>query len=219
MSTNAINPEQISAFVDGELDDAEIEVLLKALYNTESHSKWDMYHQIGDVLRSDELAISLNSGFAERMATKLVSEPTILALSSTISQPSIARNGKENVSATTLSTLRIKPRWAFSGIAAVAIAASTFVSAPQLMVAWNNNEGVVHNQLFSRATKQEVLRDQENVALSNNPSSKISKANGEVVLRDPRIDDYLLAHQSFSPSVYSTAQYARSATFATDSSK
>jgi sigma-E factor negative regulatory protein RseA len=40
-----------------------------------------------------------------------------------------------------------------------------------------------------------------------------------VVLRDPRIDEYLLAHQRFSPSVYSTAQYARSATFATDSNK
>jgi sigma-E factor negative regulatory protein RseA len=39
------------------------------------------------------------------------------------------------------------------------------------------------------------------------------------VLRDPRIDEYLLAHQRFSPSMFSTAQYARSATFATDSGK
>jgi sigma-E factor negative regulatory protein RseA len=39
------------------------------------------------------------------------------------------------------------------------------------------------------------------------------------MLRDPDIDDYLLAHQRFSPSVYSTAQYARSATFATDTEK
>jgi sigma-E factor negative regulatory protein RseA len=38
-------------------------------------------------------------------------------------------------------------------------------------------------------------------------------------LRDPGIDDYLLAHQRFSPSVYSTAQYARSATFVNDSNK
>jgi sigma-E factor negative regulatory protein RseA len=42
-----------------------------------------------------------------------------------------------------------------------------------------------------------------------------STAAGEVVLRDPRIDDYLLAHQRFSPSMYSTAQFARSATFET----
>jgi len=41
---------------------------------------------------------------------------------------------------------------------------------------------------------------------------------GEVA-RDPRIDDYLLAHQRFSPSMYSSTQYARSAAFAIDSDK
>ena len=40
-----------------------------------------------------------------------------------------------------------------------------------------------------------------------------------VVLRDSQIDEYLLAHQRFSPSLYSTAQYARSSTFASDSTK
>jgi len=40
-----------------------------------------------------------------------------------------------------------------------------------------------------------------------------------VFLRDPQFDQYLLAHQRFSPSVYSTAQYARSAAFANDKDK
>ncbi len=40
-----------------------------------------------------------------------------------------------------------------------------------------------------------------------------------VYLRDPLIDQYLLAHQRFSPSVYSTAQYARSAAFANEKDK
>ena len=42
---------------------------------------------------------------------------------------------------------------------------------------------------------------------------------GTVVLRDVQIDEYLLAHQRFSPSIYSTALYARSSTFATESDK
>ena len=42
---------------------------------------------------------------------------------------------------------------------------------------------------------------------------------GPVVLRDSQIDEYLLAHQRFSPSLYSTAQYARSSTFAADFTK
>jgi sigma-E factor negative regulatory protein RseA len=39
------------------------------------------------------------------------------------------------------------------------------------------------------------------------------------VLRAQGIDEYLMAHQRFSPSVYSSAQYARSATFANESGK
>jgi sigma-E factor negative regulatory protein RseA len=42
---------------------------------------------------------------------------------------------------------------------------------------------------------------------------------GTVVLRDAQIDEYLLAHQRFSPSLYSTALYARSSTFVTESDK
>jgi sigma-E factor negative regulatory protein RseA len=47
--------------------------------------------------------------------------------------------------------------------------------------------------------------------------ARVVAQQGGEVLRDTRIDEYLLAHQRFSPSVYSTAQYARSATFAIDS--
>jgi len=49
------------------------------------------------------------------------------------------------------------------------------------------------------------------------PTARVRPENE--ILRDPGIDEYLLAHQRFSPSVYSTAQYARSATFAVDSDK
>jgi sigma-E factor negative regulatory protein RseA len=57
------------------------------------------------------------------------------------------------------------------------------------------------------------------VVASASPNTiTVASQDGEV-LRDPRIDDYLLAHQRFSPSVYSTAQYARSATFAVESDK
>lgn len=49
--------------------------------------------------------------------------------------------------------------------------------------------------------------------------AQAASADPVVILRDPQIDEYLLAHQRFSPSLYSTAQFARSATFAADSGK
>ena len=58
-------------------------------------------------------------------------------------------------------------------------------------------------------------------------SSGVAQEGGQIsglsqqgeVARDPRIDEYLMAHQRFSPSMYSSAQYARSAGFTIDSDK
>jgi sigma-E factor negative regulatory protein RseA len=52
------------------------------------------------------------------------------------------------------------------------------------------------------------------VANTSDPSVK-----DEVILRDPRIDEYLVAHQRFSPSLYSTARYVRNAPFIAESNK
>ena len=79
---------------------------------------------------------------------------------------------------------------------AAAVAVAAFLTVPQMMT---SNAPVV-----TAAAAPETIT--------------VASKDGEV-LRDPRIDDYLLAHQRFSPSVYSSAQYARAATFAVDSDK
>jgi len=81
---------------------------------------------------------------------------------------------------------------------AAAVAVAAFLTVPQMMTP-NGNAPVV-----TAAVAPETIT--------------VASKDGEV-LRDPRIDDYLLAHQRFSPSVYSSAQYARAATFAVDSDK
>lgn len=57
------------------------------------------------------------------------------------------------------------------------------------------------------------------VALFKSDPQTFGTNAATVVLRDPRMDEYLLAHQRFSPSVFSNAQFSRSATFATESVK
>ena len=59
----------------------------------------------------------------------------------------------------------------------------------------------------------------QEVAVVKLDALALNGASGVTVLRDPRMEEYLLAHQQYSPSVFSTAQFARSATFATDSLK
>jgi sigma-E factor negative regulatory protein RseA len=96
-------------------------------------------------------------------------------------------------------------RFAVPGMAMAAVAIAAFLTVPQMM---KQNESAVI------AAKPAAI-----VMASAAPATVTVASQDGDVLRDPRIDEYLLAHQRFSPSVYSTAQYARSATFAVDSDK
>lgn len=195
MNTKEMTREQISAFADSELACQHVDMALAVLRQSEGRADWEIYHQIGDVLRSDDMALALSPGFAARMAARLEAEPTIVA-------PVIPTQSQEQtVAAATVK--RTTKRWAMpSMVAATAMAALAFITTPQLMVAMKSEPAT--GELTQVATSAPIPEESAVVAAS------IPEG---VVLRDPRIDDYLLAHQRFSPSVYSTAQYARSATF------
>jgi sigma-E factor negative regulatory protein RseA len=180
MNTN-LTREQISAFVDNELPDAHIDVALAALRRDEARETWNLYHQIGDALRSDDLNVRISADFNARMFARLEAEPTIIAPAAAPAQ---------------------KPyrRLAMPGMAAAAVAVLAVLTVPKMM------------------THEPAVANVAQVAAAAPTTVTVASENGEV-LRDPRIDDYLLAHQRFSPSVYSSAQYARSATFAVETDK
>jgi sigma-E factor negative regulatory protein RseA len=180
MNTN-LTREQISAFVDNELSDAHIDVALAALHKDEGRDTWNLYHQIGDALRSDELNVPISEGFNARMFARLDAEPTIMA-------PAIPAEKSYR-------------RFAMPGMAAAAVAVLAVLTVPKMMT---HEPAAIGNVTQVAAVAPNAVT--------------VASENGEV-LRDPRIDDYLLAHQRFSPSVYSTAQYARSATFAVETDK
>ncbi|GGC18175.1 anti-sigma factor [Oxalicibacterium flavum] len=184
--------EQISALIDSELADGQVDIALAALRQEEARGAWDIYHQIGDALRSDELNLPLSADFNQRMFARLEAEPTILA-----------PVNKKNAATPQTGSVR---RFAVPGMAAAAVAAVAFLAVPNMLPQQAPT-------LASAPVAQPVV-----VASATPETVSVSSENGEV-LRDPRIDDYLAAHQRFSPSVYSTAQYARSATFAVDSEK
>ncbi len=71
-----MNREQISALMDGELDEARARALCAQLKSEESSDCWAAYHLIGDALRNECLA---QKGFAQRFAVRLTAEPTVLA--------------------------------------------------------------------------------------------------------------------------------------------
>ena len=78
MNTMNMTREQISAFADNELSDGHVDIALAALRQQEGRDTWNMYHQIGDALRSDDLNTQLSADFNARMFALLDAEPTIM---------------------------------------------------------------------------------------------------------------------------------------------
>lgn len=78
MDTNKKMRDYISAFADGELPDADLELALAALREADGREAWQLYHEIGDALRAEPAAPILSPRFAERLAARLAAEPTPL---------------------------------------------------------------------------------------------------------------------------------------------
>jgi sigma-E factor negative regulatory protein RseA len=198
METKNMTKEQISALLDSELSDAHIDVALAALRQSEGRVTWDVYHHIGDVLRSDDMAQGLHSDFTARMLARLDEEPPILA-------PQV-RQIEQLQNAQAISGMRFAPsfkRYGFpSAVAAAVICAVVLV--PQLI----------------KGSKTDTMAPMTIVVPPSQPgmpAATLASAGGPTqegtMVRDPRISQYLLAHQRYSPSWNSSAQYARSATY------
>ena len=69
--------EQISALMDGELNDDEARIVFgRFKQDAAARAEWEIYHLIGDGLRQTPV---WNDGFSARFAEKIAAEPTVLA--------------------------------------------------------------------------------------------------------------------------------------------
>lgn len=207
MKTDTSRQEQISALLDGELSQPECDTVLASLAAQDGKQAWDMYHQIGDVLRSDDLAVNLSAGFSSRFSALLDAEPVVLApksrpLTERPELPAVAANGGAMA----------KPRFSWNvTIASMAAAAAVaFVMAPQVTAMFGNNPGT-GPQLAKVDESANKPAAQQNAAVqlvadASAPESQSRPADEPEMLRDPRIDSYLLAHQRFSPAISNAAQ-------------
>lgn len=155
---------KLSALMDGELDAAEATEAIKQLKKTdELRGEWATYHLIGDALRQ---SVAM-SDIAQRVGTRLATEPTVLA-------PRFHLPQKAKVFALS----------AAASLAAVAV------------VGW--------------ISFQTIDQSQQNLVASNKTSANVIAANTSVPA-PARMNDYLLAHQEFSPStaMQGVAPYVR----------
>ena len=74
MDTNKKNRERISALSDDALPKDDHELACAALRTADGIAAWEVYHLIGDTLRTGEAA-ELSPGFADRLRMRLAAEP------------------------------------------------------------------------------------------------------------------------------------------------
>lgn len=72
-----VERERISAFMDGELGEDEVDGQVRRLKSDEHAADWATYHLIGDVLRGERTHLSAD--FTARFRAALAEEPTVLA--------------------------------------------------------------------------------------------------------------------------------------------
>jgi len=164
--------EQLSAWLDGELDSQAAQPLLQALLQSGTgRSQFDAWCLVGDALRSQEVAAGHSPRLCARIAQAIDAEPALLA-------PQALAAPKHRSSA--------MARHIASGAAiAAAAAVVVLVALPQL----RGTGGAAPAQLAQGRTAATPVSEAPAVVLA------IPASGGS---RNPRLDPYIQAHRDFS---------------------
>lgn len=203
MKTEHTHYQSISSLLDGELNDAQLDAALASLADVSKRDEreaWAIYHQIGDVLRSDDLAITLSPDFSSKFSVLLDAEPVLLA-----------PQARTALSKTSNSPVKQGVARYMAMTSMAAAAAVAFLMAPQIIPLFGapSSSGMQMARLNVPANVV-VSTQNPGVQLASNPlnAEPVVQSDNQIdMLRDPRLDSYLLAHQKFSPAMANASQY------------
>lgn len=183
--------ELISALVDGQLSGAALEQALLALRSsTEAQAQWHAYHLVGDVMRSGKSAPigTFDEAFMTRLRGKLkapASQQAVLTES-----PPVAALARQSAN---------DALWRWKLVAGVSALGVALVLGWQLVGDRLGGEGAV--QLAGQSSPLRQVQAQTE--------------REPVMIRDPRLDQLLAAHQQFggTSALQMPAGFLRNATF------
>lgn len=244
MNDDQTQREQLSALVDGEATPPSMPGVLAYAESDEGQQSWRMYHLIGDVLRSPELAHHSQHDILSGVRAHMEREPRAFTggaddmplgqlqqvAAAEAAQPSQLHRGAANA-----SVFRWKMAAGFASVAAVAAmgwgallgggadhgraGAQLAALSPQSVAA------VAHGASAALAGIAAPEADDAHIALGADAQSStvvaVTTPNGQsVMLRDPRLDELLASRNQFSSAanLQMPASFLRNANFATSQS-
>lgn len=189
--------EKLSALADGQLDGDAWREAVSFASGEEGQATWELYHLVGDVLRSSDLAQPTNPAFMARLRDQLAQEsvlqrPIEPAMGVVASNMDVAANA---------SVFRWKMAAGFASLAAVAA------------IGWTSMASL---QGPGTASGGQLAAIPEHVAAPAAPVVAVADSDGQqVMIRDPRLDELLAAHKQFgsTSALQMPAGFLRNATF------
>lgn len=214
--------ERVSALVDGQLlGDEFVQVLADLESSGAARAQWDMYHVVGDVLRSSQVNAAVHDAdFVQRLRQRLSEDGAeIVAVAA---RPISAGEPKylKSESANNSSWRRL------AGVASVALMA---VLAWQGLQWVNSSDPAAAPQLAQQhvttpAQAASAFGMPQPDALASGPaliqadgsSALAMTADSQIMIRDPQLDALLAAHRQFggTSALQMPAGFLRNATFA-----
>lgn len=198
--------EQISALVDGQLSGEAVTLAVQALtQDPQARADWHVYHLVGDVLRSQELSwvCTKEVDFLSRLRSRLQDEatPSLPGLvmdsvtSYAVNDMLTSLNGYAKEAANDAS---LRWKWV-AGLASLALAC---------VLGWSL-VGEVGTQSSSAQLAHAPLPTVQTQAAS------VSDESVPILIRDPRLDQLLQAHQQFggTSALQMPSGFVRNATF------
>jgi sigma-E factor negative regulatory protein RseA len=193
--------ELVSALADGQLRGEEFAHALALIeHDDDARAHWHAYHLVGDVLRSAELAASSgrDAAFVAGLRQRLQQEKPAFEASDAIEMIAFGaytakdagQNYAENMSANDAS-MRWKLVAGFASLAAV------------MVVGWH------------LAASYGTADGAPQLAQAGAPAPQVTAEATPIMIRDPRLDQLLAAHQQFggTSALQMPAGFLRNATF------
>lgn len=197
MMEQKMNKELLSAMVDGELRGEELEQALACAESAEGCASWELYHLVGDVLRSPDLAHHSQHNLLTGLRAQLAQEPALQL------QPSQLQQVAAGMEQTQAPVVALRDPAANHSVFRWKVAASFATVAAMAALGWNLVATPVGGQGAQLASAPGV-----------NSSVVVATENGSV-LRDPRLDALLANHQQYASraSLQTPADFLRNASF------
>lgn len=195
--------EQLSALADGGIGEAEWRETFAYAQTAEGQEAWAVYHLIGDVLRSPELARPGNAELADRVMAQLAREERPAAEVALPYAVPLAPAAQAQGEAANAAVFRWKMVAGLASLAAVGVLGWSGLSGG-LPAGGETRLAAAPSRLEAPATTTLV-------------SATDPAGEPQVMLRDPRLDELLAAHRQYggASALQMPAGFLRNATFET----